>query len=699
MRHKSRRGHWSTSLPFLLSALVCAGAAGAQELTFYVAPDGSDAWTGTADRAAGGGNGPFKTVARARDAVRARKQRDGGTLKQPVTVVLRGGTYALAEPLVLTPQDSGSEGAPVTYTAAKGEAPVLSGGRRVTGWKQGTLSGRAVWSAKVPAGGMFRELWVDGKPAVRARQPDAGYFKIAEVPDAKPETDWTQGQTNWKFNEGELKATDDLSQAEALVFTRWVESRLPVIGLDAKDRLIRFSKRSVWKLDPGDVYYVENAPQFLDQPGEWYLDRKSSTLHYLPRPGEDMAGAEVIAPALVQVLRIEGKPEAGQYVEHVRFRGVQFSHSEWAPPPQPARPGEAERGGFSQAAIEVPGAVWAEGARHCAFEDCTVANAGNYGIELGRGCRNNRVVGCTIRDLGGGGVKLGETRMRDDEPQQAFANHVTDCTIRDGGNVWASAVGVWVGQSYDNRIAHNLIHDLHYTGISVGWTWGYGKSLARGNVIEFNHVHHIGKRQQDEMPPLSDMGGIYTLGVQPGTVIRNNVFHHLEGRKYGGWGIYLDEGSTDILVENNLVHHTTHGGFHQHYGRDNVVRNNVFAFGRTRQVERSRSEPHRSFTFERNIVLWNQGQGVMGNFDNFNLAFDRNLYWHYGAAEPLLAYRGFPQWQEQGMDKNSFVADPMFVDAEKGDFRLKPDSPALKLGFVQPDWTAVGPRDPARRGG
>src|SRR5207244_3744441 len=168
-----------------------------------------------------------------------------------------------------------------------------------------------------------------------------------------------------------------------------------------------------------------------------------------------------------QVVRIEGRSEAGQSVERVVFRGLTFSHTEWyfpggdhsgkSKPEAPPEP-KAEVGGFSQAAIGVPGAVWGEGLRDCAFENCAFTHLGNYGLELARGCQRNRVAGCDFSDLGAGGVKIGETSIRDSAPEQARANEISDCHIHDGGKLFASAVGIWVGQSPDNRIRHNLIH-------------------------------------------------------------------------------------------------------------------------------------------------------------------------------------------------------------------------------------------------
>jgi hypothetical protein len=222
--------------------------------------------------------------------------------------------------------------------------------------------------------------------------------------------------------------------------------------------------------------------------------------------------------------------------------------------------------------------------------------------------------------MGAGGVKIGETARKENDEEVASHNTVRDCRIAHGGRIHPAGIGVWIGHAHHNTIAHNDIFDFYYSGISGGWSWGYGPSNAHHNVYENNHVHTLGQGV------LSDMGGIYLLGVSPGTIVRGNVFHDVQSFDYGGWGIYFDEGTTDALAENNLTYRTKTGGFHQHYGRDNLVRNNIFAFDRVSQIARTRREDHLSFTFERNIVYWRDAALLRGNWSD-NFVMDRNLYW------------------------------------------------------------------------
>ena len=673
-------------------------AAAGTAISLYVAPDGSDAWSGKLARpAADRRDGPLATLSAARDAIRALKKAGGGKLPSPVNVRIAPGRYALAQPFTLEPIDSGTRDCPIAYTADDPKnPPLLDGGRRIEGWKkitpaQGPLKGREVWAAPVPdaAAGKwaFDSLWVNKQPAVEARWPAKGYFAVTAVPDApKDPSAWTKAQKRFQFAQGDLKDWPGLTGATVVVMDRWVESQMPLEKIDAKDRMIVCAKTGVFAFQVGDVYYLRGAPEFLTEPGQFALDGKAGVLYYLPRANEDVAGAAVVAPSLCQALVLAGQPEQGRFVEQVHFRGLTISHTHWTL--------GAGQSGFGQADIGVPGAVQARGARECSWEGCRIVHAGTYAIDLAAGCRDNRVERCEMSDLGAGGVKIGTCGIPDTDAMRTSGNRVEDCRIVGGGRVFHSAVGVWIGQSPGNTIAHNEITDLYYSGISVGWTWGYKPATCNGNLVEFNLVHHIGTPSGEDGPILSDMGGIYTLGEQQGTIIRNNVFHDIAGRVYGGWGIYFDEGTSHILAEKNVIYRTTHGGFHQHYGKENTVRNNVFAFGRDMQLQRSRKESHLSFTFERNIVYWNQGQLQGGHWNDFDkCAMDRNCYWAAPpAAAPKFAGMDFKAWQAKGQDKSSVLADPLFADPSKADFRLPKESPALKLGFEPIDISGVGPR-------
>ncbi len=614
--------------------------------------------------------------------------------------MVRRGTYFLDAPLTLEPEDSR-----LTISAYGTERPVLSGGQSITGWGSTKVGGRTTWVAEVPEARQgnwkFHALWVNGRRAVRARHPNRGYFKVAEVPDQVPE--WSRGQTRFRFSDGDLKAWNTVTNAEVVVMSRWVESRLPVRSVDPAERLVEFGKRSVFRLEPGDPYYLEGAFEALDEPGEWWLDEITGKLYYLPRPGENLRNVEVIAPKLMQLLRLEGRPEQGRFVERLKFRGLTFCHNEWYFPEgfergraQVTPAPEAGVGGFAQAAFAVPGAVWGRGVRQCTWENCRFAHLGSYGLELAGGCSGNRVLGCGFADLGAGGLKVGETEVRSEPSEQCGDNEISDCSIFDGGKIFHSAVGIWIGQSTGNRLTHNLIHDFYYTGISIGWTWGYGTALATNNLVAFNHVHHIGVRSNGDGPILSDMGGIYTLGMQPGTRIINNLWHDIAGLKYGGWGIYFDEGSSSILARSNIVYGTTHGGFHQHYGATNLVENNIFAFGRDHQLQRSRVEARRSFSFTTNIVYFDHGVLLGGTWAGDQYTIDWNDYWDArpGAKPAGLRFAGatLAQWQARGHDRHSIVANPRFFAPRRGAFGLRQESPALKLGFRPIDLSSVGPR-------
>ena len=624
--------------------LLAGSALGAQ--TIVVSPDG-----------------PIKTLAEARDAVRAQRRAGASGTS---TIQIRDGVYFLKETLLLTPEDSNT-----VWEAAPGARPAISGGRWISGWKKGS---GPLWTAD--AGELyFHQLFVSGRRAQRARTPNFGFYRIdGPSPTGKP--------MRLHYSGNEIKPQWAGSGAEAVGLLAWADFRMPIVSVDET------THEATLTLDPrpsnqeSDArYYIENAPDGLDSAGEWYLNRATHTVSYWPMAGENMQTEQTVAPALVELVRLEGKPEQQQFVRNVTFRGLKFEHADWS----------MDEKGYAdtQAAIPAAAAIVGIGALDTRIEKCTVAHSGGYAIFFGRGSKRTQVLASEMFDLGGGGVKLGEQQQFASDGEQNYENVVADNHIHDLGLVYAPAVGVWVLQSGRNQIVHNHIHDLFYTAISVGWTWGYGPNQSQGNTIEYNHIHDAGKEM------LSDMGGIYTLGVQPGTRIRNNLIHGIASFTYGGWGIYPDEGSSEMLIENNIVYNCKSAGFHQHYGRENVVRNNIWALNRENQLMRTRAEPHISFTFERNIVYFDQGRLLGSNWTGDQYVMKGNLYFDTRSREIQFAGERFEQWKAAGHDAGSMVADPLFVNAGNFDFRLRPDSPALKLGFQQIDMTTVGPRVPA----
>ena len=607
--------------------------------------------------------GPIKTLLAARDAARG-SRRPGSAA--PVNIILHNGTYYLPETLLLEEQDSNT-----IWQAAPGEHPIISGGRIISNWTKGPGQ---VWQAHTSQP-YFRQLFVDDRRATRARTPNYGFFR-ADGPSSQH-----------KPFELHFRGTDIQPRwaghgVEVVTLLAWSDLRMPIMKVDEGTHIATLASDPQPSNKESDArYFIENTPDALDAPGEWYLDRASGLVSYLPLPGENLMQAQVVAPALSTLIQLRGSSETGHFVRHIVFRGLTFEHAAWT----------MDAAGYAdtQAASPAPSAVEASGALDCTFEKCSFAHLGGYAMSLGRGSKRNQVLASHFFDLGAGGIKIGEPVQHPANADQNYQNIIADNHLHDLGLVYAAGVGIWVLQSSRNQIIHNHIHDLFYTAISVGWTWGYGPNQSKGNLIAFNHLHSVGQGM------LSDMGGIYTLGIQPGTVIRNNLIHDIASFTYGGWGIYPDEGSSEELIENNIVYHCKSAGFHQHYGRDNIVRNNIFAFNRENQLMRTRAEPHRSFTLQNNIVYFDSGRLLGSNWTGSMFTTEKNVFYDRRGPRILFAGQTFSAWQLAGHDQQSVIADPLFVNADNFDFRLRPASPALRLGFHQIDMSTVGPRVPA----
>jgi len=647
-------------------------AAGSPAADFHVAISGNDEWTGRlAALNAAGTDGPFATLDRARRAVRELKTKG----KKPVTVLIRGGTYALDGPIVFDPADSGAPRAPVVYAAYPEEKPVFSGGARIVGWV--AQDGR--WEATLPSPWAFSQLWVNGTRRWRPRLPKGGYFRVAAGMPAAP-----RGFDRFRAFPADCPELSRPGEVEVCGLHLWYMNRHRVKSLDRATGVLAFTGPAALNVDwgnyrRGDLWLFENVREALTGPGEWYLDREAGKLTYLPAAGESPETAAVVAPRLEKLVLVRGDVPGRRWVRHVEFRGLAFEHANWNAPPEGYSCGQAESA--------LGGAIEMKGARDVAFLGCTVAHTGEYAIEVGEGCRNVRIESCVLHDLGAGGVKVGAFWGDSSKDAEAVAGGtiIRDCAIGHGGRMHPAACGILIGHSPHNRIEHNAIWDFYYTGISVGWSWGYAKSEAHHNTIKGNLVHTLGQGV------LSDMGGIYTLGVSPGTTITDNVFHDVVSSGYGGWGIYLDEGSTGIVVERNLAYRCKSAGFHQHYGKDNVIRNNVFALNRESQLMRTRAEEHRSFTFTRNIVVADGSPLLASNWSGTRFQSDHNVWWDVkGSPAGPMAGTSWDEWKKRGFDRHSVVADPGFRDAAGGDFRLKPGSPASKIGFRAFDAAQAG---------
>jgi hypothetical protein len=569
-------------LAVCLICLFAPAAAWAQvQATLHVAPNGNDENSGAEDK-------PFATIEKARQAVRAVNKNMTGD----IVVMLGGGTYRIDRTLAFDAADSGTGGHRVIYRAQAGQTPIISGGKPLTDWKQGE-KGR--WQAPAPLDD-FRQLYVDGKRATRARgQKPAGLESLGD--EGYKTTD--VGMADWKN-------PDDLEFCYQVV---WGHTRCKVQGIKRNgDRAVitmlqpYFSQaraKEGVQIDNHNAIsdmYVENALELLDEPGEWYLDRKAKIVYYMPRPGEDMTKVEVIAPALERLVELRGTLD--QPVHDIQFAGITFEHGSWL---QPSRIGLVDvqanflldwKNPMKRAdgltavhneQIKIPSNIVCHAAHSVRFDRCTFTRLGAGAVDLECGSQDNQIVGCRFHDISSSAVQVGDVLRDDHHPDDMRKivknNTVANCYIHDCGKDYADAVGVFVGYTEGTVLAHNEIASMPYSGVSMGWGWGeedagggvenyympykYATPTpAKNNRVEYNHIHGV-------MSRLHDGGGIYTLGNQPGTVIRGNHVHDNGSDSRGPGGIYLDEGSGFIEITGNLTYNVPTTAVNYNNGNQN----------------------------------------------------------------------------------------------------------------------------------
>jgi len=553
------------ALTFLLLVLF-AFSLPAQEV--YVSPNGNDSNDGTKRL-------PLKTIPAAQKLALKILEDEK---ESEVTVWMAEGIYPISEPLTFRPFGAGQ----LIFKAQGNGSPVISGGVEVTGWAKNS---EGLWEAPLPeilATSGFRELFISGKRAIRARFPNEGYLHVKQAGEDR--------RTNFYFEKGDFPIPSITDGVELVFLHDWSISRIGVKDINAAtDQLFTvdtIGARSpafftIDNWEPNPRYFLENAPEFLDADFEWvFLPDQKKLLLKLPE-GVNPADLELSIPFSEGLVSIIGQQD--QVVKNIRFEGVTFQYSKWEIPEKgycgvqachfDPRP---RNGGWAV----VPGAISTVWAENIVFLNCSFRNFGGSGLWFGTGSKNCKVVDSELTDISGNGIMIGEgqDRIVDGQPwwksapeQAALSNTIENCAISRVGAQFYGAVGIWAGLTAQTTIAYNELFDLPYTGISVGWMWTPEATPSRENIIVGNHIHEI-------MNTLSDGGGIYMLGLQPGSKILDNRIHDVKvnaGRAESN-GMFLDEGITDVLVEGNLVYEIAKSPLRFHRATTNLVRGNYF---------------------------------------------------------------------------------------------------------------------------
>ncbi len=571
------------------------------------------------------------------------------------------GRYFVEKPLVLTEKHSG-------LTLDGGGKTVVSGGVKVSGWER---DGKFL-KARVDAD-KVESLFVNGKRASRAET------QLRHV--------YSAGDSTITMRVEDVRELLELPREkypEVLVefYAVWINAHCGLLDIarnpDGKTATLKVRNPlpiPLSKWDKNPRLRVGNIFAALDKRGGFYFDSLGKTLWYYPRDGETPENISAYYPVATRILSACGK-SPGNPLSGLVIRGIAFEHSAHNPP--------ANWRQNTQAAITLGGALYFDCVENLEFENNTVRHTNTYGLEVGHGSKNVRISQNEFFDNGAGGIKIGV------EPRRKLAHtqnvEVSDNIIYSYGRHDKAGVGIIYMDASDVRLSHNTIFDGHYSGISGGWTWGFAPTNTRNNKISDNRIFEIGRGL------LCDMGGIYTLGSHKNSSISGNEISGVYPHRYGGWGIYNDEGSADFIVEKNYVHNTSEEGYHQHYGKNNTVRNNIFAYGSSAQVALTRlgEKYPDELVYERNVVVYRPPAELFRNGKNIitrlNGKFASNLYWKTDGTPDFF---GMPleKWQSKyGQDKGSIIANPELKNG------IPQSDVVKKIGFVPFDTSKAGVR-------
>ncbi len=680
--------------------------------TIYVSQkNGNDLETGFLPVSDERKNGPLKTVEKAVEYVK--QMRFFGHL-QPVTIKVLDEEYSITKPIVIDCLSGYHvpDGA-FNVTIEPYTKTLISGGMKITGFSDDTLNGVKCFSKEIPEikdGLWFTDFYVDGKRADFTHFPETGKLTPLSVDDNNTAL---LTHSKWFIARPEdlerIKDFDNFEDCFISYNHYWVDEHTPIESYDVSTGKIvckyvsRFSVSSLYPRSSLE-YIIENVKECFKNPNEWYLDRKEAKVYYIPRDKSQKAENIVAyAPLCDKILEIRGSAETA--IKNITVRGFDMAYTKgdyqsfdgWEQGAPPDENGNAVAfASDPQSVCSAHGSIEMEFAQYCGMENCNLFCLGVHGIYLKHGCCHNRITDNDIADIGAGGISAVGGGYGCDESVINAYNTYSGNVIRHIGRRYYSACGILIRNSKGNLISHNDISDLFYSGISVGWEWGYADSSTNNNIIEYNHIHNVGQGF------LSDMGGVYLLGKQSGTIVRNNLIHDVESKHYGGWGIYTDEGSSYITIENNICYNISCNAYHQHYGSMNTIRNNIFVKSKEIPITLTRNEMRTGLIFERNILvtdgspIYKVGYEYCDSGSVHSIAAHENLIFDLQKENPTVIkvadteYNLTEAQNAFGLEEGTLSADPCFSDYENNDFSLKDHSPAYHIGFKPIDVQNIG---------
>ena len=702
--------------------MTVAAASPPRSPAFFVSVSGNDRDPGT--KAA-----PFATLARAQRALRAFKK----TVAGPLVVEVRQGDYALETPLVFTPRDSGTEQSPIVFTAAPGERVTLFGSRTLAGrWKPFR---DGILMCDLPAvrnGGLrFTQLFVNGRRQIPARFPNrddsqpgrTGYINPqgpipSDRKDPKPGPD-----DDMTFSGGAPRGL--LFDPATFTDKRWARPEEAVIhifqgwewgNMQWRLKAVDYDGQALWfgqggfqmgakyfedpaKIEKESRFFVENVFEELDAPGEWYLDVRAGILYYKPNPGTDMTRALVQAPVLEQLVRFEGSQD--DPVRHIALEGFRLTQT------ASTFLGEYDIPSLSDWAVHRGGTVFLEGTRDCAVRGCWFDAVGGNAVFVNNYNRGASVTGCKFTETGDSAICLVGTLGATNGTRRSFPYEctVSNNLIHDCGIFGKQIAGVYISRAKRITASHNTIYNMPRAGICIGdGTWG-------GHIIEFNHIHDTVRETGDHGPfnawgrerfwsltqshsdysiPRSLEAGDVRVDAMEPVIVRNNFFE-----EKSGWGLDMDDGASNYEIYNNISKGIS---IKLREGAYRTVYNNIWVGSRTAPCFHVGNEDNHDRYF-RNITVMAGGDVYaviappargrwLEEIDHNCLfspsgRFSARISQRRGETgpEPGTLRLDLEEWRTLGFDRNSVFADPLFVDPARNDFRVRPESPALRLGF------------------